>query len=101
MNRTRWNGPNFATNKNRFAKRNQNCDVTKRNRRSQNNPILQQQLLNNAISLQSDNEGILLLGVLHLKLELFISQYTGIISSGMFHSWYADASVIAQLSFNE
>ena len=27
--------------KNRFAKRNQHCDVTKGNRKSQNNPILQ------------------------------------------------------------
>ena len=37
---------------NRFAKRNQHCDVTEENRKSQNNPILVQQLLNNGISLQ-------------------------------------------------
>ena len=38
--------------KNRFAKRNQHCDVTKGNGKSQNNPILPQQLLSNGISLQ-------------------------------------------------
>ena len=36
--------------KNRFAKRDQHCDVTKRDRKSQNNPILLWQLLNNGIS---------------------------------------------------
>ena len=49
MNRTRQNGPNGATNENRFAK----PDVTIENRKSQNNPILLQQLLNNGISLQN------------------------------------------------
>ena len=44
----------IVTHKNKFAKRNQYCDVTKRNRRSQNNPILLQQLLNNGISLHSN-----------------------------------------------
>ena len=52
MNRTRYIGPDGATNENRFARRNQHCDVTKENRKSQNNPILLQQLLNNEISLQ-------------------------------------------------
>ena len=38
--------------KNRLAKRNQHCDLTERNRKSQNSPILLWQLLNNGISLQ-------------------------------------------------
>ena len=38
--------------KHRFAQRNQDCDVTKENRKSQNNSILLQQLLNNGLSLQ-------------------------------------------------
>ena len=51
MNRTRENGPNGATTENRFTKRNQDCDVTKENCKSQNNSILLQQLLNNGMSL--------------------------------------------------
>ena len=39
--------------KNRFAKRNQHCDATKRNHKFQNNQILLKQLLNNGISLDS------------------------------------------------
>ena len=37
--------------KNRFAKPNQHCEVTKINHKSQNNSILLQQLLNNGILL--------------------------------------------------
>ena len=59
MNRTRYVGPNGATNENRFAKCNQNCDVTKENRTSQNNPILLQQLLNNGISLHITRKKLL------------------------------------------
>ena len=52
MNRTRYIGPDGATNENRLAKRNQHCDVTKGKRKSQNSPFLLKQLLNNGISLQ-------------------------------------------------
>ena len=52
-------GPNGATNENRFAQRDQHCDVTE-NRKSQNNPILLQQVLNNGISLHSSTNCIVM-----------------------------------------
>ena len=46
-------GEQFHQKENWFANRNQHYDVTEENRKSQNNPILLQQPLNNGISLQN------------------------------------------------
>ena len=60
--------------KTRFAKRNQHCAVTKRNRKSQNIPILLYQLLNNGISLQPTTSKLLASGSFGLLREVFPTQ---------------------------
>ena len=61
-----------ATNENGIAKCNQHCDATKRNRMSQNNPILLQQPLNNGISLQCKKAAVPAMRVwVMLEVKLF------------------------------